>query len=100
MVSGIGESHTRPTLTAFRILVVDDDPVIARGTSRVLEQVGCAVVRALTGWKAAALTANHPADDDLILATMVMDLSLPARRQGGNCLSLKNRVAASEIVTA
>ena len=87
-------------MTAFRILVADDDPDIARGTSRVLAQVGCTVVRALTGWKAAALTANHPADDDLILATMVMNLSLLVKRQGGNCLSRKNRVATSEIVTA
>ena len=87
-------------MTAFRILVVDDDPDIARGTRWVLEKVGYALVRALTGWKAAALSANHPVDDDLILAAMVMDLSLPAKCQGGHCLSLKYRVAVSGIVTA
>ena len=31
---------------------------------------------------------------------MVMDLSLPAKCQGGHCLSLKYRVAVSGIVTA
>ena len=50
---------------AIRILVVDDDPDIARGTSRVLERAGYATVSALSGTVALqSVLANRP---DLVL---------------------------------
>ncbi len=58
----------------IRILVVDDDPAVLRGTCRVLEQVGYSLSTAASGAQALALTAEqHP--DLLLLAWNMPDMS-------------------------
>ena len=58
---------TSPPLAAPRILVIEDEPLIAMGLKLVLESMGC-VVPALVDNAADAVAAAEAADFDLVLA--------------------------------
>jgi CheY-like chemotaxis protein len=54
-----------------RILVVDDDPDMLRGTARLLEKAGYTVDRAASGEEALQAAQNHPPD------LLLLDHDLP-----------------------
>jgi DNA-binding response OmpR family regulator len=55
----------------YRVLVVDDDPIVAEVVCRYLQQDGCQVRLATTGEQAVASVADEPPD------LVVLDLMLP-----------------------
>lgn len=78
----------------FRILVVDDDPEILKGTARLLEIAGYAVDRAATG--EAALQAGRAGRPDLI----VLDRCLPGLDGLEVCRRIKRDPAFAGILVA
>ena len=79
-------STSRPT----RILVVDDNPEVRRGTMRLLEQAGYAVILAVTGEE--ALRLAEETRPDLVL----LDVQLPDLDGYEVCRRLKHSAAALE----
>jgi len=77
--------------SAIRILVVDDDPDVLRGTCRVLEHAGYATLTAANGALALQqVTAEHP---DLVL----LDWDLPDIDGIEVCRRIKRDVALADI---
>ncbi|MGQ0660921.1 ATP-binding protein [Sphingosinicella sp.] len=75
---------------AVRILVVEDDPRVARATSGALEELGHRAVNAASGEEALALLDGPASDVDLVVTDVMMpemtgaELAAAIRRRGLN----------------
>ncbi len=75
-IEAASETELRPAgilpTGAERILVIDDEPAIAKMTSRILERLGYVTTVRTSSTEALALFRNRPDDFDLIVTDMTM----------------------------
>lgn len=69
MASAYGETGVPP---GYRVLLVEDDPLLARVASQQLESIGCTVAHVALDAEAAIAWVDGGGEIDLLLADIVM----------------------------
>jgi len=77
--------RTREVTGHGRILLMDDESMIRRGASRMLEEAGYQVVTACDGNEAVALY-QQAVEDGQPFDAVVLDLTVPAGMGGADCI--------------
>jgi two-component system cell cycle sensor histidine kinase/response regulator CckA len=78
-----------------RVLLVDDEPLLLRATSRLLQALGCQVTTSLNGREAVERVSADPDAFDVVL----MDLMMPDGRRRGEPTDRRARAdAAGDLV--
>jgi PAS domain S-box-containing protein len=86
-------SRTRQGELGLRVLVAEDEPIVAQMTRTLLEQLGCIVHGCGDGEQAVEAFRNAPAEFDAVL----LDLSMP-RLSGADALRELRRIDAATPV--
>ncbi len=79
--SDVGAGEAAPTLSALRILILDDDEILRNGVADLLDMEGYIVETAADGQEAIALYARGVAEKRPF-AVVIMDLTIPGGMGG------------------